>query len=233
MNIFIRFFSFLVIAIVLTVSSKSFAQAPTAQSFEPSGGKGPGLLFVSGQGGPKLYVAVAKQFAAEGFHVSLIDGNDVFKPNNAGQPSFVAAISALQSSPKTQPGKIAVVGSSLGGGATMTYASRMPDQVAAAVVYYPYTAFIQKPDAFAKQIKVPTLVLAAVKDTYKDCCLIDMTRKLAAAAPKPMLQVVEYPQAEHNFNLEGPNMRQADADDALKRALAHLRAGLSVAAKSK
>ncbi len=234
---FKRFFGTLVTAIVLSVSSKSLAQAPTAQFFEPPGGKGPGVLLVSGQGGPNNYVAVAKQFAAQGFHVSLIDGNDVFKPNNAGQPAFVASISALRSSPKTSPGKIGVVGSSLGGGATMTYAARMPDQVAAAVAYYPYTAFIQNPDAFARQIKVPTLVLAAVKDTYKNCCVIDMARKLAgaakAASSTPMLELVEYPEADHGFNLAGPTTRASDAADALKRAIAHLRAGLGAAAKSK
>lgn len=236
MHSFKLFFGMLVTAVALSISSGSFGQAPNAQFFEPPGGKGPGVLFVSGQGGPKNYVAVAKQFAAQGFHVSLIDGNDVFKPTNAGQPAFVAAVSALQSSPKTSPGKIGVVGSSLGGGATMTYAARMPNQVAAAVVYYPYTAFIQNPDAFAQQIKVSVLMLAAVKDTYKNCCVIDMARKLAgaakAASPKPLVELVEYPQADHGFNLAGPNMRAGDAADALKRAIGHLRAGLGLAAKS-
>lgn len=216
--------------VLLVMAAPASAQAPAAQRFEPPGGQGPGVLFVSGQGGPTNYVPIAKQLAAQGFHVSLIDGNDAFKPNNAGLPAFKAAIKALRESPQTRKGKIGVVGASLGGGAALTYAARMPDEVGAAVAFYPYTSFIKDPADFAAKTKVPTLILAAAKDTYKNCCLIDLARKLAAAsksaAPQPLISLVEYPAAGHAFNHEGPDLRRADAADALTRTVAHLKAGL-------
>jgi pimeloyl-ACP methyl ester carboxylesterase len=113
------------------------AQAPAQQEFDPPGGKpAQAILFVSGQGGPTNYVPIAKQFAAQGFYVSLIDGNEAFKPNNAGEAPFKAALARTRTSPKALPGKIVVIGSSLGGGAALTYAARVPDQVAVVVAYY-------------------------------------------------------------------------------------------------
>jgi dienelactone hydrolase len=217
------------IALSLLWSGSAAAQAPALQTFDPPGGKGRGVLVVSGQSGPKNYATVAKQIADLGFNVVLVDGNDVFKKDNAGLPAFNAAVAALEASPKTAPGKIAAVGFSLGGGAVLTYATRSPDRFATVVAYYPFTAFIQNPDAFAAQIKVPTLILAATKDTYKDCCKIDMARKLAEAGKKAspaLVELVEYPQADHAFILPGPQLRAGDTADALKRAAAHLKAGL-------
>lgn len=226
-------------AALLLVASPvaALAQAPAQQEFDPPGGKpARAILFVSGQSGAANYVEVAKQYAAQGFYVSLIDGNDVFKPNNAGEAPFKAAVARAMSSPKALPGKLLVVGSSLGGGAVMTYAARMPDQVAAVVAYFPYTAFVQNPANFAGQIKVPTLMLAAVKDSWKNCCMIDMARNLAGASPKagdkPLLTLVEYKDAEHGFTLKGPAFRKADADDAVVRAVAHLRANMGEAPKT-
>lgn len=217
------------VIVALVWSGLALAQTPAMQTFDPPGGKGRGVLVVSGQSGPKNYATVAKQIADLGFNVVLIDGNDVFKKDNAGLPAFTAAIAALEASPKTAPGKIAAVGFSLGGGAVLTYATRMPDRFATVVAYYPFTAFIQNPDAFVAQIKVPTLILAATKDTYKDCCKIDMARKVAEAGKKaspPLLELVEYPQADHAFILPGPKLRAGDTADALKRAAAQLKAGL-------
>ncbi len=107
----------------------------------------------------------------------------------------------------------------------------MPNDVAATVAFYPYTSFIKDPADFADKTRVATLILAAVKDTYKDCCKIDLARKLAAAgktrAPQPLISLVEYSDAGHAFNHEGPSLRRADAADALARAVAHLKTGLA------
>jgi dienelactone hydrolase len=215
-------------ALFAAFSFAASAQAPAQQEFDPPGGKpAQAILFVSGQGGPKNYVPIARQFAAQGYYVSLIDGNDVFKPNNAGEAPFKAALERTRTSPKAVPGKIAVIGSSLGGGAALTYAARMPDQVAAVVAYYPYTAFIQNDATFAGQIKVPTLILAGAKDSWKNCCMIDKARALAAASPQsggqPLISLVEYALADHAFNQQGPFFRQIDATDAQGRAVAFLR----------
>lgn len=217
------------VLLALFWSGLAAAQAPATQYFEPAGGKGRGVLVVSGQSGAAAYVEAAKAIAGLGFHVALVDGNDIFKKDNAGLPAFKAAIDALAASPKTLPGKLGAVGYSLGGGAVLTYATRMPDRFATVVAYYPYTAFVTAPEAFAAQVKVPTLILAATKDSYKDCCKIETARKLAEAGGKatpPTIELYEYPQADHAFILPGPQLRAADTADALKRAAAHLRAGL-------
>jgi hypothetical protein len=48
---------------------------------------------------------------------------------------------------------------------------------------------------------VPTIVLAGVRDTYMGCCLIDMARRLAAAAKAggQPLELTEYPNARAVF----------------------------------
>jgi pimeloyl-ACP methyl ester carboxylesterase len=209
------------------------AQAPKLQAFAAPGGKGQPVLVVSGQSGAANYAPMAKDIAARGFAVWLVDGNDVFKANNAGETAFRAAVAAVRASAGGASGKIGVVGFSLGGGATMTYAARMPDAVAATVAVYPYTAFIANPPTFVRQIKVPTLVLAAVKDDWKACCDIAMARKLgqdAKAAGVP-LSVVEYGDANHGFVLAGPAFRKADTTNALSRIAEHLTAALGPAPK--
>lgn len=210
------------------------AQVPKLQTFAPPGGKGHPVLVVSGQSGAANYAPIAKEIAARGFAVWLVDGNDVFKAGNAGQPAFLAAVAAVRASTRDASGKIGVVGFSLGGGATLTYAARMGDAVAATVAVYPYTAFIENPAAFARQIKVPTLVLAAVKDDWKDCCGIAMARRLGeeGKAGQAPLSIVEYKDANHGFVLAGPAFRKADATDAVLRVTRHLTAALGPAPKS-
>ncbi len=53
-----------------------------------------------------------------------------------------------------------MVGFSMGGGATLSYATQMPELVSAVVVYYPVTYDITNPDNFVSKIKVPTLMFA-------------------------------------------------------------------------
>jgi dienelactone hydrolase len=94
---------------------------------------------------------------------------------------------------------VAVIGFSLGGWAGLTYAARMPDTISAVVTYYPSTDFITNPGDFASKVKVPTLIFAGVLDTYKDCCVIERARKLAAAGAGGSISPVEYPDAGHAF----------------------------------
>ena len=123
---------------------------------------------------------------------------------------------------------MAVVGFSLGGASTLTYATRMPELVSAVVVYYPATQHITNPGNFVSKIRVPTLMFAGGRDTYKNCCLIETARKLADAAKKSggkvILEVFEYPNAKHGFIIKSSEAwLPTDAADAFGRALSHLR----------
>jgi dienelactone hydrolase len=56
--------------------------------------------------------------------------------------------------------------------------------------------------------------------------MIETARKLAAAAKAGVepLELTEYPNAKHGFNLRGvSNYREQDAADAFARTLAHLK----------
>jgi len=130
----------------------------------------------------------------------------------------------------TLPGKVGVVGFSLGGGAALSYATRMPEHVATVVVMYPLTSFIQHPDEFVARIKVPVLMLAGTADTYKNCCTIETARALAQAAQAnpdvaPLFTLHEYEGAEHGFNMNTSHQRALVADSR-DRAIAQLRQAL-------
>lgn len=174
----------------------------------------------------------AKDLAAQGYYAVLVNGTDFWgkglSRNNLGLDRLKAILARAQQSPHRLPGKMAVIGFSLGGGACLTYAARMPDTISAVVTYYPETNFISNPGDFASKIKVPTLIFAGVLDTYKDCCVIERARELAAAAAKAgggrvMLRVVEYPHAGHGFTIKNPKeWRGNDAADAFRWTLDHL-----------
>ena len=104
----------------------------------------------------------------------------------------------------------------------------MPDSVFAVVTYYPDTRFIVNPGDFASKIRVPTLMLAGALDRYKDCCVIERARELAAAAKagggRTMLTLVEYPNAGHGFAIKRfEGWRSDDAADAFRRTLEYLK----------
>ena len=119
--------------------------------------------------------------------------------------SWKGVITRAQQSRHGLPGNVGVIGFSLGGASSLTYATRMQELVSAVVVSYPATYYIKNADDFVAKIKVPTLMFAGGRDTYKDCCLIETARKLASAAKtsggKVMLEVVEYPDAHHGWTV--------------------------------
>ena len=204
------------------------APLPSQKEYEPVKGKGRVVVVVSGQTGPGNYAYIAKDFAEQGYYAVLVDGNDYWIKGGGGEALLKGVITRSQKSPHALPGKVAVVGFSLGGASSLTYATRMPDLVSAVVVYYPATYYITNPDNYVAKIKVPTLMFAGVNDTYKNCCRIETARQLADAAKKSegkaMLEVIEYPNAEHGFTIKSIRAWSPTyAADAFRRTLSHLR----------
>ncbi len=201
---------------------------PAQTEYEPSGGKGHVVVVVSGQTGPGNYAYVAKQLADAGYYTVLVDGNDFWIKGGGGEQRLEGVIGKARQSPHALPGKAAVIGFSLGGASTLTYAARMPDAVSAVVAYYPLTAFIKDPAEFIAKTKVPALVFAGERDRYKNCCLITTARALAEAAKaskgKVALELVEYSDAGHGFNImNSKEWRPSDAEDAMRHTLDFLK----------
>ena len=228
----------LVFALGLAVASATcFAQesAASQQEFVPKAGSGRVVVVVSGQTGPSNYMHAAQRFADDGFDVILLDGNEFWiKDTHAAWSKLKATIAQAQAGPHAQPGKVGVVGYSLGGGVALAYATRMPDLVETVVVGYPLTSFIKDPAGFMDKVKVPVLMLAGTADTYENCCLIEKARQLAAAAQASspaQLTLHEYPGVGHGFNLDNAARKdQVAGMDAMDRTLAQLHQALQPAA---
>jgi pimeloyl-ACP methyl ester carboxylesterase len=229
-----KFSCWFIATILLVGISQAYAadELPSQQEFYPANGKGRVVVVVTGQTGPLSYAYYAKDIAAQGYYAVLADGNDFWgtglSRNNVGLDRLKGVLARAQRSPHALPGKVAVIGFSLGGASCLTYAARMPDSVFAVVTYYPDTRFIVNPGDFASKIRVPTLMLAGVLDRYKDCCVIERARELAAAAKagggRPMLTLVEYPSAGHGFAIKRfEGWRSDDAADAFRRTLEYLK----------
>jgi dienelactone hydrolase len=200
--------------------------APAQREYLPKAGNGRVVVVISGQTGASNYTSIAQDFADAGYYTVLVDGNDFWIKGGGGNELIKGVITRAQASPHALPGKVGVVAFSLGGATALTYAARMPEQVATVVAMYPLTNFIQAPADFVGKFKVPVLMLAGTADTYKNCCTIEKARELAEAAkagPQPPLFVLhEYPGAEHGFNMNTSHQR-ALVSDSRDRAIAQLR----------
>ena len=199
-----------------------------AQEFTPPQGKGRGVLVVSGSMGAHAYEPAAKHIAAMGYDVLLLDSKDMIGDHGAG---IKAGIDKLQHSANVLPGKIGVVGFSLGGGQVLAFATSQTDTVAAIVVMYPLTRlFKDHIPGLVARFQVPILMLAGESDSYKDCCLIETARAIGAAAQAAHapLELVTYPGANHDFIYEDSrNYDAKTAGDAWQRTEAKLKQYLS------
>jgi dienelactone hydrolase len=179
----------------------------------PQSGKGPAVILISGVSGTALYQDYARAVAALGYTAILVSGRDISNQENGSSDNLKRVISTSQADPRVVPGKVAVIGFSLGGGGALLHAAHMQEPVAAVVAYYPAVTRLPSIEGAAKRVAVPTLILAGEKDRYNNCCLIESIREFAATAQAAnrQVEVVTYPNADHGFNL---NVRAFRADDS-------------------
>lgn len=201
------------------------------EAFSPPNGKGIPVVAVSGFSGVAQYREMAAKLAKEGYFVLLIDGKDVLyrKGENfdpMGQEKLRSAVTQAISASGGTSTKATLVGFSLGGGGVLQWGVSLPEIISRAVVFYPVVSRPgQDMREFASKTRVPVLAFAAVQDKYMNCCLIQTMRLLGDEAKKAdrAIEIVEFPDADHGFNLSGINYRGGDADAAWERMLMFLR----------
>ena len=195
------------------------ALAQYTEFFAPKAGPSPAVILISGVSGPALYRDYGRAVAELGYVAVLVSGKDVSNQSGESAENFNRIVASVRADPRVRPGKVAVVGFSLGGGGALLYAANRADVVASVVAYYPAVAILPSIAEAARRVSVPTLVLAGEKDRYNRCCFIESIREFetAARAAGAQVTVVAYPDAEHGFNLKVPTFRAADAADAWAR----------------
>jgi len=218
MTVFSRFAPVIGLVACITATPVAYAQ----QEFPPPQGKARVVVVASGMSGPEHYATVAREIAQLGYDVVLFDGNAMEGTHGDGVKT---AIQQAQQMPHALPGKVALVGFSLGGGLSLYYGTQWPDLVAGAVVWYPATTFIKDVPGFVSRLKVPVLMFAGEKDTYRGCCLVATARTLAEAAKgsSQPFELITYPKTDHDFVKGGSHYNSDSYSDALQRTAAKLK----------
>ena len=200
--------------------------APAQEEIAPPQGNGHVVVFVSGIMGPKHDKALSEALAALGYDVYVCDGRQLVKTQGS---SLRAIIQAAQQSPHALPGKVALVGISLGGGFALALGSEWPDIVAADIVWYPATGFAARLAGFTRRMSVPVLMFAGESDHFENCCLIETARAIetSAKANNAPFELVTYPGADHDFIKGGRNYNPTAYEDALNRTAVKLKAAFA------
>jgi dienelactone hydrolase len=208
--------------LALLASHRAIAQ----EEFPPPSGKGRLVLVASGATGMPNYRDVAGRIANLGYDAVLFDSNNWAGTQDQGLRD---AIAQAQRMPHALPGKVGLVGFSLGGGYVLGYGTAWSDQVAVVAAWYPSTTPFKDPPAWAGRVRVPTVMFAGENDTYHNCCLIDKARaigKAAQAAGAPF-ELTTYPNTPHGFNLLGANYKAQAYGDAFARTEAALKRNMN------
>ncbi len=198
-------------AFILTVPA-----ARAQQEFPPPQGKGRLVVLASGLSGPEHYAEVSAEIAKLGYDVVLFDGNA--EENTQGK-GVKRDIDAARTMPHALPGKVALVGFSLGGGMDLYYGTQLPDDVAGVVVWFPANSFIKDVPGFANRLQIPLFVFAGGKDHFRDnCCAADKdsTLQQAAKSAGKSFELTIYPDANHDFNKGGNNYNPKYYADAMQ-----------------
>ena len=209
-----------------SVFTPAGAEGP-AQTMHPPAQPGPIVILISGASGPNNYQTIAGDVSRLGYYAVLLDGNDILTRQQDGAGNLRKAIERAQKAPLAIPGKVAVIGFSLGGGGALAFAANMPELVTMVVTYYPTTAFVKDAGVLANRFKVPVLVLAGGRDTYRNCCLIESMRAMEAAAKQlgAKFELVVYADGQHGFNIPGnPGYWREYDSDAWRRTVEMLKA---------
>jgi dienelactone hydrolase len=224
-----RIASIFLIGTLLAGRVAAQSEALEREIFPPAQGKGAIVVVISGSSGFPLFRDFSSQLARSGYYAVLIKGSDVFPSwgiyDERGLGTLRTVIADSQSASQAIPGKVALVGLSLGGAAALLYGGPLKDQISGIVAFYPaLNRLAMDMKTVAASLKVSVLVLAGAKDTYHDCCMIETVTALEAAPKTASLELVVYPNANHGFNLHDPQFiyREDDAADAWARTLAFL-----------
>ena len=214
--------------VVMLVAALAAGSAAAQDEFPPpSGGKAPLVLVFSGATGSGNYRAMSTRIAALGYDVALFDSNAVIKGlrGPALAASVKEAIASARRLPNALPGKVGMVGFSMGGAVVLGFGSTWSDEVAAVAAWYPATNEFKDPAAFASRITVPVVMFAGTADEYKQCCMIGKARELAAAAKaaNAPFELVVYPGVRHGFNLRGTDYDAPSTEDAFAKTAAALK----------
>jgi dienelactone hydrolase len=196
--------------------------ASAQEEMPPPAGKGRVVVVVSGQSGPVHYREVARRIAALGYDVVLFDGNPM--EGTRGR-ALRTAIAQAQKMPHALPGKVGLVGFSLGGAVVLGFGSGWDDQVAVVAAWYPATSAFRDVPGWANRLNVPVVMFAGESDTYINCCLIGKAHELASAAKaaKAQFELTTYPATNHDFVVGGSNYKPQSYTDAFARTEAALK----------
>lgn len=218
------------IALAALLAYAPWTGAQTTEWITADPAAGPVVVILSGASGVAPYREFGQQIAALGYATVLVDGNEVSALGMQSATNLSRVLNQIQTDTRAKPGKVAVVGFSMGGGGALAHATSRPEAVAAVATYYPAVSVLPNPADTAKEVKVPTLILTGGRDRLNNCCLVESAREFekAVKAGGGELLLVEYPQANHAFNLRGPSFREGDADDAWTRLRAFLTAHLPI-----
>lgn len=212
----LKLLTLMIISLPLLANTRVYAQ----QEFPPPQGKGHVVVVLSGLSGPSCYEYVTKQISQLGYDAVLFDAN---KSVGTHGTALRAMILQAQRMPHALPGKVGLVGFSLGGGAVLFYGAPLANLAAVVIAWYPDTNFIHDVPDFVSRLAVPVLLLTGEDDTYRNCCLVGTARMLASAAAGHQFELVTYPHTEHGFIYDGGGTYNAQAyTDGMQRTAAIL-----------
>ncbi|HVB15169.1 MAG TPA: dienelactone hydrolase family protein [Stellaceae bacterium] len=221
-----RRFGFRAPLIAMLLAALAPRIAAAQEEIVPPAGAGRVVVVVSGQTGPAHYREVASRIAALGYDVVLFDGNPMEGTHGQG---LRAAIAQAQRMPHALPGKVALVGFSLGGAIVLGFGSGWSDQVAVVAAWYPATSPFTNVPGWARHLAAPVVMFAGESDTYLNCCLIGKAHDLAdaAQAANASFELTTYPATGHDFVIGGAHYNPQSYADAFARTEAALRRYLS------